>query len=150
MFRDFSRSKAESGPRVVSTPAKSSENFRSRAWMDVLGSCIAFCLHCSLQILHEIIHQRFLLLWRDQAFFNQIGKASPIDVALFQLGHIHLNHFFSGAKRSSMAFCAFFKLCLSISISTLRLESCLWTSSFTASGISRLTSSAAPSATASA
>ena len=41
-------------------------------------------------------------------------------------------------------------LCLSISISTLRLVSCLWTSSFTAAGISFLISSAAPSATASA
>ena len=150
MFQDFPRSNANTGPGVVFTSAKSSENFRSRAWMDVLGSCIAFCLHGDLQIPHEFFFQSFFLLRRDQAFINQIGKASIVNVPLFESRHIHLNHFFSGAKTSSMAFCAFFMFCLSISISTLRLVSCLWTSSFTAAGISFLISSAAPSATASA
>jgi len=150
VFRDFSRSKVESGPGVVFSPAKSSEDFRSRAWMDVLGSCIAFCIHSDLQVLFKLFHQGFFLLWRDQAFVNQISKAGIVNVPLFESCHIHLNHFFSGAKTSSMAFCAFFMLCLSISISTLRLVSCLWTSSFTAAGISFLISSAAPSATASA
>lgn len=72
--------------------------------MDISGSCIAFCLHSDLQIPHEIIHQGFFLLRRDQAFVNQISKAGIVNVPLFESCHIHLNHFFSGANTSSIAF----------------------------------------------
>ena len=118
VFRANPKSNATTRPGVASAPAKLSQKFRNRYWTEVCRSSIALRLHRNLQVLFKLFCDGVCLFRRNQPIGNQIIYVVVVNAPVPQSRQIHFFHLLNGANKSSIAFCAFFKLCLSIWIST--------------------------------